>query len=92
MTNQEEKLEKIKKIKPFFEQLSFFFLFLIIFISYDVYFSVSPIVKYTVTVFFMGWALSLIVQELYVYGILKPVLLGKRWEIYVQNSFKRKKK
>ncbi len=92
MANQEEQIEKIKKVKPFFEQLTFFFLFLIIFISYDVYFTLSPITKYTLTVFFMGWSISLIIQELYVFDILKPVLLGKRWELFVRNSFKRKKK
>jgi hypothetical protein len=92
MVTQEEINEKIKKIKPFFEQLTFFFLFLIMFISYDVYFVVSPMAKYTLTVFFMGWSISLIIQELYLYGILKPIILGKRWEIFVQNSFRRKKK
>lgn len=87
----EELKEKIKKIKPFFEQLTFFFIFLILFISYDVYFSTPSIIKYTLTVFFMGWSLSLIIQEAYLYGIIKPFILGKRWEIFVEKSFRKKK-
>jgi len=92
-TKESETLdEKIKRIRPFFEQLTFFFLFLILFIIYDTIIHTTPIIKYTITVFFMGWSISLIIQELYLYGVLKPILLGKRWEIFVQNSFRRKKK
>jgi hypothetical protein len=84
--------EKIKRIRPFFEQLTFFFLFLILFIIYDTTIHTIPIVKYTVTVFFMGWSISLIIQELYVYKVFKPIILGKRWETFVKNSTKSKNK
>lgn len=91
-TKESETLdEKIKRIRPFFEQLTFFFLFLILFIIYDTIIHTTPIIKYTITVFFMGWSISLIIQELYVYKVFKPVLLGKRWEVFARNSFKRRR-
>lgn len=82
--------EKIKKIKPFFEQLAFFFVFLIVFIIVDTLNGTPPIAKYTITVLFTGWAISLIIQELYLYNIFKPILLGKTWDKLAKRSFKKK--
>lgn len=80
---------KIKNIKPFFEQLTWFFFFLICFIIFDTLKGTTPIAKYTITVFFMGWSLSLIIQELYLFQILKPILLGKHWEKLARKNFKK---
>ena len=82
--------EKIKKIKPFFEQLTLFFIFLMCFIIIDVLNGTPPLAKYTITVLFTGWSISLIIQELYLYNIFKPILLGKTWEKLAKRSFKKK--
>lgn len=81
---------KIKKIKPFFEQLTFFFLFLIVFIVLDTINGTPPIAKYTITVLFTGWSISLIIQELYLYNIFKPIILGKTWEKLAKRNLKKK--
>jgi hypothetical protein len=81
---------KIEKIKPFFEQLTFFFLFLIVFIVLDILNGTPPIAKYTITVLFTGWSISLIIQELYLYNIFKPIILGKTWEKLAKRNLKKK--
>jgi len=90
MKTQEEIENNIKKIKPFFEQLTLFFMFLIGFIIIDVLNGTPPVAKYTITVLFTGWSISLIIQELYLYNIFKPIILGKTWEKLARKSFKKK--
>ena len=78
--------EKIKRIKPFYEQLTFFFLFLFLFVLFTLIFQISTVIKYTMVVVFMAWSISLIIQELYTYKVFKPVLLGKRWDQFVSSK------
>ncbi len=81
--------EKIERLRPFFEQVAFFFLLLLCFITYDLLTAVPSIPKYTITVLFTGWSISLIIQELYVYKVFRPVLLGKRWGKLAKRRFMR---
>lgn len=76
--------EKIKKIKPFFEQVAIFFICLILFIAVDYLVVFNMLFRYTVLVLFTGWAFSLLLQEAYLYNIFRPVLLNKRWERLVR--------
>lgn len=78
--------EKIKKIKPFFEQLTFFFIALIWFIVVDCVFKINITIRYTILVLFTGWAFSLLLQEAYIYNIFRPVLLNKRWEQFIKKQ------
>jgi len=92
MTPEDEIIEKrIQELKPFYEQLFFFFVILLLFIILDVIFHVPALQKYTITVLLTGWSISLILQELYIYKILKSKLLGKRWEDMVRRSLNKKK-
>jgi hypothetical protein len=76
--------EKIKKIKPFFEQLTFFFIGLIWFIVVDSLVVLNTIFRYTVLVLFTGWAFSLLLQEAYIYNVFRPIILNKKWEKLVK--------
>lgn len=90
MKSQEDIEIKIKRVKPFFEQLTLFFLLLIGFIILDTLLHTPPLAKYTITVLLTGWSISLIIQELYIYNIFKPIILGKRWDELARRSFKKK--
>lgn len=83
--------QDIKKIKPFFEQLTWFFILLISFIIIDFLKVIPTITRYTIIVLLTGSSISLIIQELYLYNIFKPILLGKNWEKLAKRSKMKKK-
>ncbi|MFA5745351.1 MAG: 2TM domain-containing protein [archaeon] len=92
MTPEEEIIEKrILELKPFYEQLFLFFVILLLFIILNIIFQVPTFQKYTITVLLTGWSISLILQELFIYKIFKPTLLGKRWEDMVRRSLNKRK-